>query len=163
MRPSNTSARHRTARSAICGSTAPPCRRRRPRLPARHQRRCQGGWAGQRQGGVRAGGQLHPAVQRVHQQQLCGAARRGGEPVTAGGGWAGTGPHRRRCCCCLVAWLPHVHPWRKGEGPASHARASECLCPPPTQVGRTTLYMPLGLQAIYGDATGWAFGGGFVG
>ncbi|KAL4419158.1 hypothetical protein ABPG77_009134 [Micractinium sp. CCAP 211/92] len=30
-------------------------------------------------------------------------------------------------------------------------------------VGRTTLYMPLGLQAIYGDATGWAFGGGFVG
>ncbi|KAL4430794.1 hypothetical protein ABPG75_006050 [Micractinium tetrahymenae] len=30
-------------------------------------------------------------------------------------------------------------------------------------VGRTTLYMPLGLQALYGDAPGWAFGGGFVG
>ncbi|KAL4430798.1 hypothetical protein ABPG75_006054 [Micractinium tetrahymenae] len=29
--------------------------------------------------------------------------------------------------------------------------------------GRTTLYMPRGLKAIYGNATAWAFGGGFVG
>ncbi|PSC70392.1 Leukotriene A-4 hydrolase isoform A [Micractinium conductrix] len=30
-------------------------------------------------------------------------------------------------------------------------------------VGQTNLYMPLGLEAPYGGATAWAFGGGFVG
>lgn len=31
------------------------------------------------------------------------------------------------------------------------------------QVGQTTLYIPVGLRAVYGDAKNWAFQGGFVG
>lgn len=34
---------------------------------------------------------------------------------------------------------------------------------PHPQVGQTTLYIPVGLQAVYGDAKNWAFQGGFVG
>ena len=34
---------------------------------------------------------------------------------------------------------------------------------PHPQVGQTTLYIPVGLQAVYGDAKNWAFQGGFIG
>ena len=37
------------------------------------------------------------------------------------------------------------------------------LCPPHAQVGQTTIYIPLGLRAVYGDARNWAFQGGFIG
>ena len=39
--------------------------------------------------------------------------------------------------------------------PLTNAR---CLQP-----GKTVLYMPQGLRAVYGEARAWAFGGGFVG
>ena len=34
---------------------------------------------------------------------------------------------------------------------------------PHLQVDQTTLYIPVGLQAVYGDAKNWAFQGGFIG
>ena len=36
-------------------------------------------------------------------------------------------------------------------------------CPPGVQVGQTTLYIPVGLAAVYGNSTAWPFVGGFVG
>ena len=51
--------------------------------------------------------------------------------------------------CCLLFVLSLTHSLR------AH-------CPHP-QVGQTTLYIPVGLQAVYGSARAWEFGGGFLG
>ena len=64
------------------------------------------------------------------------------------GGRDGAGDSGCRICCRLFVLS------------LTHSSRAHC---PHLQVGQTTLYVPVGLQAVYGDAKNWAFQGGFVG
>ena len=64
------------------------------------------------------------------------------------GGRDGAGDSGCRICCRLFV--------------LSSTHSSRAHCPHP-QVGQTTLYVPVGLQAVYGSARAWEFGGGFLG